>query len=166
MVVSGLGVLNGWTLLAGEVVQCMSRHGGFPEVFVHENKRGAPARALLLSGVVASVMLLTNFTDSISKVFSLLIVIATGATLPLYFASTLGLIVLRRRGELPARAYRPQCLQAAALAAVIYCAWVSIGIGAEPLLWTIALGGAGVPLYLWWLHAQRRAAPAVGGEAS
>src|SRR2546430_4514620 len=30
----------------------------------------------------------------------------------------------------------------------IYCAWVSIGIGAEPLLWTIALGGAGVPLYL------------------
>jgi hypothetical protein len=57
-------------------------------------------------------------------------------------------------------------LQAAALAAVIYCAWVSIGMGTEPLLWTIALGGAGVPLYLWWLHAQRRAAPAVVSEAS
>jgi len=42
-------------------VQCMSRHGGFPAAFMHENSRGAPARALLLSGVVASVMLLTNF---------------------------------------------------------------------------------------------------------
>lgn len=166
VLVSGLGVLNGWTLLSGEVVQCMSRHGGFPAAFMHENSRGAPARALLLSGVVASVMLLTNFTDSISKVFSLLIVIATGATLPLYLASALGLIVLRRRGQLPARARRPQWLQAAALAAVIYCAWVSIGMGTEPLLWTIALGGAGVPLYLWWLHAQRRAAPAVVSEAS
>jgi len=166
VLVSGLGVLNGWTLLSGEVVQCMSRHGGFPAAFMHENSRGAPARALLLSGVVASVMLLTNFTDSISKVFSLLIVIATGATLPLYLASALGLIVLRRRGQLPARARRPQWLQAAALAAVIYCAWVSIGMGTEPLLWTIALGGAGVPLYLWWLHAQRRAAAAVVSEAS
>src|SRR5256885_17157247 len=93
----------------------MSRHGGLPALFVHENSRGAPARALLLTGSVASVMLLTNFTDSISKVFSLLIVIATGATLPLYFASTLGLIVLRRRGELPARAHRPQGVQAAGL---------------------------------------------------
>ncbi len=164
VLVSGLGVLNGWTLLSGEVVQCMSRHGGFPAAFMHENSRGAPARALLLSGVVASVMLLTNFTDSISKVFSLLIVIATGATLPLYLASALGLIVLRRRGQLRAR--RPQWLQTAALAAVIYCAWVSIGMGTEPLLWTIALGSAGVPLYLWWLHAQRRAAPAVVSEAS
>lgn len=166
VLVSGLGVLNGWTLLSGEVVQCMSRHGGLPAAFMHENSRGAPARALLLSGVVASVMLLTNFTDSISRVFSLLIVIATGATLPLYLASALGLIVLRRRGQLPARARRPQWLQAAALAAVLYCAWVSIGMGTEPLLWTIALGSAGVPLYLWWLHAQRRAAPAVVSEAS
>jgi len=167
VLVSGLGVLNGWTLLSGEVVQCMSRHGGFPAAFMHENSRGAPARALLLTAVVTSVMLLTNFTDSISKVFSLLIVIATGATLPLYLASALGLIVLRRlQPPRPARPRRPRWLQAAALAAVIYCAWVSIGMGTEPLLWTIALGGAGVPLYLWWLHAQRRAAPAVVSEAS
>ena len=165
VLVSGLGVLNGWTLLAGEVAQCMSRHGGCPAMFMRENSRGAPARALLLTGVVASVMLLTNYTDSISKVFSLLIVIATGATLPLYVASALGLIVLRRRGQLPARARRPLCLQAAAFAAVIYCVWVSIGLGTEPLVWTIALGRAGVPLYLWWLYTQRRAAPAVGSAA-
>lgn len=166
VIVSGLGVLNGWTLLAGEVVQCMSRHGGFPAAFTRENSRGAPARGLLLTGVLASLMLLTSFTDSISKVFTLLIVIATGATLPLYLASALGLLVLRWRGQLPARAGRPRLLSAAALAAVLYCAWISRGMGTEPLLWTLALAAAGVPLYGWWLYSQRRNVPAAASGVS
>jgi APA family basic amino acid/polyamine antiporter len=165
VIVSGLGVLNGWTLMAGEVVQCMGRHGGFPAALSQENSRGAPARALIVTGVVTSVMLLTNYTDSIAKVFSLLIVIATAGTLPLYVASALGLIVLRRRGELPPTRARAAWPLAAAAAAIAYCLWVSIGIGTEPLLWMIVLGSAGVPLYLWSLHVHRRAA-LLGSEAT
>jgi APA family basic amino acid/polyamine antiporter len=166
VIVSGLGVLNGWTLMAGEVVQCMSRHGGFPATFSRENRRGAPARGLLLTGILSSLMLLTSFYDSISKVFTLLIVIATGATLPLYLASTLGLLVLRRRGQLPARTARPGLLSGAALAAVLYCGWIAKGMGTEPLLWTVALAAAGMPLYGWWLYSQRRSMPAAAGEIS
>jgi amino acid transporter len=110
-------------------------------------------------------MLLTNYTDSIAKVFSLLIVIATAGTLPLYLASALGLIVLRRRGQLPPTRARAAWPLAAAAAAIAYCLWVSIGIGTEPLLWMIVLGGAGVPLYLWSLHVHRRAA-LLGSEAT
>ena len=107
-------------------------------------------------------MLLINYTDSIAKVFALLIEIATAATLPLYFGCTLALIVLRRRGQLPSGSPRAVLPVAAAFAAVVYCAWVSLGLGAEPLLWTIVLGGAGVPVYLWSVHVHRRAArPAV-----
>lgn len=164
VLVSGLGVLNGWTLLSGEVVQCMSRHGGFPAALLQENRHGAPARALLLSALMASVMLLSNYTESISKVFALLIEIATGACLPLYLASTLALIVLRRRAALPERARYPRLLHAAALVGVLYCVWVAIGMGTEALLWTLALGGAGIPVYLCWLYLQRRAAP-VGSAA-
>jgi basic amino acid/polyamine antiporter, APA family len=165
VIVSGLGVLNGWTLMAGEVVQCMGRHGGFPAALSQENSHGAPARALIVTGVVTSVMLLTNYTDSIAKVFSLLIVIATAGTLPLYVASALGLIVLRRRGQLPPTRARAAWPLAAASAAIAYCLWVSIGIGTEPLLWMIVLGGAGVPLYLWSRHVHRRAA-LLGSEAT
>ena len=161
VLVSGLGVLNGWTLLAGESLQCMSRHGGFPTAFVQENRHGAPARAFLLSGILTSVLLLTHFSDSISKVFNLLIQIATGATLPLYLACTLGLMTLRARRQLPQRAGSAGALYAVALLGVGYCAWLAIGMGTEPLLWTIALGGAGILLYLWWLLAQRRAAAAL-----
>jgi hypothetical protein len=44
------------------------------------------------------------------------------------------------------------------LLALAYCAWASIGIGAKPLLWTLVLVGAGLPVYLWSLRVQRRAA--------
>ena len=80
----------------------------------------------------------------------------------LYFGCTLALIVLRWRGQLPSGIPRAAPPVAAAFAAVVYCAWVSLGLGAEPLLWTIVLGGSGVPGYLWSVHVHRRAArPAV-----
>jgi APA family basic amino acid/polyamine antiporter len=155
VMVSALGVLNGWTLMAGEVVQSMGRQGSLPGALSRENSRGAPARALLLTGILTSVALLMNYTDSIAKAFTLLIVIATAATLPLYFGSALALLALRRRGLLPVAAAGGSAW--AALGGVIYCAWASIGIGAEPLAWMLLLCGAGVPFYFWSMHVQRRA---------
>jgi basic amino acid/polyamine antiporter, APA family len=162
VIISALGVLNGWTLLAGEVVQCMGRHGGLPPGLSRENSRGAPARALLLTGVLTSIALLFNVSDSVAKVFTLLTVIATAATLPLYFGSTLALIALRRRGVIAAAGARAWLPGFGALGAVIYCGWASLGIGREPLLWLLVLGSAGVVLYLWYLFTLRRAA-ALGG---
>ncbi|MBV8495807.1 MAG: amino acid permease [Gammaproteobacteria bacterium] len=156
VIVSGVGVLNGWTLIAGETAQAMGRHGGFPQALSRENRAGAPAGALIFSGAVTSVLLLANYSDSVQKVFTLLIVIATAATLPLYFCSALGLILLRRRGELPAAA-GSTALMLVAAAAVIYCVWVAVGAGTEPLLWAVALCGAGLPLHLWSSAARRRA---------
>lgn len=156
--ISGLGVLNGWTLMAGEVAQAMSRHGGFPPALSRENSHSAPARALLLTGILISAALLINYMDSIARAFALLIVISTGATLPLYFGSTLALIVLRRRGQLPTPGARTRIPVLAAAAAVVYCLWASIGIGSEPLLWMIVLGAAGLPVYLWSSHVHRRGA--------
>jgi len=158
VIVSGVGVLNGWTLIAGEVAQAMGRHGGLPLALSRENRHGAPAGALIITGIVTSIMLLANYSDSVSKVFTLLIVIATAGTLPLYFCSALGLIVLRQRGGLPASASGLRLMIIAA-AAVLYCVWVAIGVGKEPLLWALALCGAGLPLYLWSSAVRRRTAP-------
>jgi basic amino acid/polyamine antiporter, APA family len=155
ILVSGLGVLNGWTLMAGEVGQSLGRHGGFG-LLSRENRRGAPAAALLITGVITTLMLLTNYASSIAKVFALLIVIAAAGTLPMYFACALALIALRWRGE-PAMSSLPRRRTIAiATAAVIYCIWVSFGIGSEPLLYTLLLAGAGVPFYLWSMLLRRR----------
>lgn len=161
IIVSALGALNGWTLIMGELTQTLARHDGFPRSLGAENARGAPSRALAVSGFVTSMAILTNYTDSVGTAFALLTVIATATNLPLYFACALGVIVLRRRG-LVAPNGRPLLMVLVGLLATAYCIWVSSGVGAKPLLWTLALGGSGIPVYLWSLRARRHAVLADG----
>ena len=157
VIISGLGALNGWTLMVGEVTQCLARHGRFPSVLAQENAHGAPTRALLVSGVIASIMLLANYNESISGVFVFLTVVCTAASLPMYMTCSIGILVLRRRGSLNTLAGPPLFWTLAVACTVAYGTWVFIGIGAKPLLWMLALGAAGVAIYIASKSGQRRA---------
>jgi APA family basic amino acid/polyamine antiporter len=155
--VSGLGALNGWTLVIGEVTRSMAQHGGFPKSLALENSHGAPARALIITGAVTSVMLLFNYVGSVAGVFVFMSMAATILTLPLYVADSLAVLALRRSGA-PVRARRPLTGTVAALGAV-FCVWIVYGSERGPLIWGAALGLAGIPVYLWCTRAQRRGAP-------
>jgi APA family basic amino acid/polyamine antiporter len=146
--IGGLGALNGWTMILGDVTQTIARHGHFPQSLAKENSHGAPTGALILTGVVASIMLLSNYSQSIGNLFVFLSVVVTAANLPVYFACTLAIVVIGRRGGVAA-ALRKQTVtvMVAAVCAAVYCAWVSIGIGAKPLLWTVVLGAVSAPVY-------------------
>lgn len=159
VVVSGLGALNGWTLVTGEVAQSCARHGSIPPAFARSNSRSVPGRAFLLAGVLASLMLLMNYNDSLAGGFTFLSVVVTAATLPLYFGCSLAVLVLWRRGQVPQPGAREARWMVAAALAVVYCAWTFVGIGARSLLWALALGLAGLPGY-WWYARVRRPAPA------
>ncbi len=162
VIISGLGALNGWTLIVGEVTQHFAKHGSFPRPLAKVNARGAPARAFLLTGVVASVMLILNYNDTMVGIFTFLTVVVTAANLPLYLFCALAVLVLWRRGQIARPGIREtQWLVAAAFAAV-YCVWAVLGIGIKSLLWALALASAGVPVYLWSFVRRRREALAGG----
>jgi basic amino acid/polyamine antiporter, APA family len=163
VVIGGLGALNGWTLMLGEVTQSIARHGAFPRVLSKENKHGAPTFALVVTGSIASVMLLSNYSQSIAGMFALLSVIVTAGNLPFYFACSLSVVIGARSfpGTSPRRA---AMLIAASLGAVLYCAWASIGIGIEPLLWALALAAAGAPVY-WICRYQAVVPPSIAKSA-
>jgi APA family basic amino acid/polyamine antiporter len=149
VVVSGLGALNGWTLIVGEVTQSFARHGNFPAELGRLNRHAAPGRAFLLTGLVASVMMMMNYNQSMASGFAFLSVVVTAANLPIYFTCSLAAIVLWRRGEISRPGGRAALWALFALLAFVYCAWVSIGIGLNSLLWALGLGAVGVPVYLW-----------------
>jgi APA family basic amino acid/polyamine antiporter len=156
--ISGLGALNGWTLVIGEVTQSMARHGGFPQGLAQENSRAAPARAFILSGIVTSVMLLMNYVGSVGSVFAFFSVAATILTIPLYVLDPLAVLRLRRAGD-TTRSVGP-FTAAAAILAVVYCAWIVWGVEAKPLIWGTLLGVAGIPVYFVCTRVQRRVASA------
>lgn len=153
VIISGLGALNGWTLVVGEVTQNFAKHGSFPRVLAKMNSRGAPARALVLTGTVASLMLVTNYNATIGGVFEFLTIVVTAANLPLYFACALTVIVLWRRGEIGAR---ERTLVIAGFLAAAFCIWAVIGVKPIELAWAAGLAAVGGAIYLWSLIVRRR----------
>jgi len=157
VIVSGLGCLNGWTLILGELTVSFARHGGFPPALGKVNAHGAPTRAFVFTAILASLMMLTSYSDSTAGAFTFLSVVVTASNLPVYFGCAIAVVILWRRGELAKPGPRESRWLAAAILATVYCVWVSIGIGGKSLLWALALCAVGVPVYLWYAIVRRPA---------
>lgn len=159
VVISGLGALNGWTLLVGELTASMARHGVMPGALGRMNSRGAPATALIVTAVLASLMVGMNYSKSLVEGFTFLTLVVTAATLPLYFFCAIALAAYWRRGG------RSPSRDALALGVIgtLYSVFAFVGIGKEPFLWSLVLAAAGLPLYLWMRLRGRSPAAGEGG---
>jgi APA family basic amino acid/polyamine antiporter len=157
VIVSGLGCLNGWTLILGELTVSFARHGGFPPALGKVNAYGAPTRAFVLTAILASLMTLSSYNDSTAGAFTFLNLVVTASNLPVYLGCAIAVLILWRRGELGQLRARESRWIAAAILATIYCVWASIGIGGKSLLWALVPCAAGVPVY-WWYAVLRRPA--------
>jgi len=156
VIISGLGALNGWTLVVGEVTQNFAKHGTFPSALGAVNRHNAPVRAFILTGVVASLMLLTNYNGTVVGLFKFLTVVVTAANLPLYLFSAIAVLVLWRRGEIVRVGSRETTLLIAAVVASVYCLWAFRGVNSKELLVAACYAGAGVLVYLvaWFRHRR------------
>jgi len=157
VVISGLGALNGWTLILGEITVSFAKHGGFPPALGKVNSHGAPLRAFVLTGIAASIMMLLNYDESTATGFTFLSVVVTAANLPIYIGCAAAVLVLRRRGQIPSPGPRESRWFLAAALALVYCVWVFIGMGAKSFLYALVLGAAGIPVYWWYAHVRRAA---------
>jgi basic amino acid/polyamine antiporter, APA family len=157
VIISGLGALNGWTLILGELTVSCARHGGFPPALGKLNKHGAPTRAFVLTGLLASIMLVLNYNGSTASAFTFFSIVVTAANLPMYLVCALAVLALWQRGSIARPGPREWRWIAAALLATVYCVFVFVGVGGKPLLYALGLGGAGIPVY-WWYAVQRRGA--------
>lgn len=144
IVVSGIGALNGWTLLAGELTRTMAANGVFPSLFARTNRRGAPAAALIGTGLLATGMVAMSYSKSLVQGFVFLTTVVTAANLPLYLCAAIALFLLWRRGERP----KTKDLLVLATLGTAYAVFAFIGVGREPFQWALVLAAVGVPIYL------------------
>lgn len=149
--VSAFGALNGFILLQGEMPWAMARGGVFPAWFGKETRRGTPARAQIVSGLLVTGVMLLNYTDGTGALFQEIATISLAAGMVAYLASALAAIRL-----LPED--RP--LVVAAMIAAGFVLWMVWGLGLKADLWGLGLMLLGLPV-LWWVRynrAQHRAA--------
>lgn len=144
-VISALGALNGWVLCSGEVPLTLARAAVFPAWFGVTGRSGAPVRAQTLSSMLASLLVLTNYSRSLTGLFTFMGLISAATSLLLYFACAAAALKLTLGPQ-------SKAVGTLALIGLIYCLWAFWGVGAESTLWSVALLLSGLPLF--WLMSR------------
>jgi basic amino acid/polyamine antiporter, APA family len=158
--ISGLGALNGWILVQGEMPRVLAREKVFPQWFAHESKYRTPDASLFITSALVTVVMLMNYSGSMIRVFTLIILISTSAYLVMYLFCALAAFKLAWRGEMGMHGRRLMILLAVSMAAALYSAWTLYGAGSEAFWWGMGLFALGLPLYFAMKWQRRRAANA------
>ncbi|TGX46562.1 amino acid permease [Sphingomonas naasensis] len=138
--ISALGTLNGFVLLQGEMPWAMARGGVFPAWFGKESRRGTPARAHLVSGVLVTIVMALNYTGSTGALFAEIATISLAAGMLAYFVSALAALKLLA-GD--------RAVQLAAIVSAGFVLWMVYGLGLHANLWGLGLLALGLPMFLW-----------------
>ena len=80
VIISGIGALNGWTMITAEMPRAAAQDGVFPQRFERLNRRGAPAWGIVFSTALASIAMIINYLGSNGVTVFTTLVLMTGIT--------------------------------------------------------------------------------------
>ncbi|WP_417318637.1 APC family permease [Emcibacter sp.] len=147
--ISMVGALNAMVLVGAQTPMAAARDKLFPLSFARISKNGTPAFSLIVLGIIASILLLLNYTKGLRGAFEFLLLLSTLSVLiPYAFSAVAELVLLRKVGKAA-----PLQTTLLSLAAFVYTTWVIIGSGYETVFWGFILLLAGMPVYAW-LHVH------------
>jgi APA family basic amino acid/polyamine antiporter len=80
VIVSGLGALNGWTMICAEMPLAAAKDGLFPARFKQLSSKGVPAFGIIASTTLASIAMAINYLGSNGATVFTTLVLMTGIT--------------------------------------------------------------------------------------
>ncbi len=80
VIISGLGALNGWTMICAEMPLAAAKDGLFPENFKRMSSKGVPRFGIVASTVLASIAMAVNYLGSNGATVFTTLVLMTGIT--------------------------------------------------------------------------------------
>ena len=86
VIISGLGALNGWTMICAEMPLAAAEDGLFPEQFKRISKNGVPAFGIIASTALASIAMAINYIGSAGATVFTTLVLMTGITAAIPYA--------------------------------------------------------------------------------
>ncbi|WP_246562479.1 amino acid permease [Rickettsiella endosymbiont of Dermanyssus gallinae] len=149
-VISCLGALNGWILLQGQIPLAAAQDNLFPRIFEKRSANGTPVVGLVISSVLITVLLLMTLSHSMVKQFTIIILLATLASLIPYFLTTMSELVIFLK--YPALFKKGKKLLGSVIIAIlagVYSFWAIIGSGEQTVFYGTLLLLSSVPVYVW-----------------
>ena len=175
-VVSGIGALNGWTLVTTEVSRAAANDGLFPRAFAWTDRKDTAWFGVVMAALLPSLLMLWSYTTKTGlTVFTELVdLTVVTVAIPYLFSACaqLAYLVSKRRRVQGWQLARDLTI---AGAGVLFSMWVTFAAGYQAVYQAMILVLAGVVLYAF-LKARREnlgqvpapadTAPADDGEPS
>jgi APA family basic amino acid/polyamine antiporter len=162
-VISGIGALNGWTLVTAEMPWAAAKDGLFPPQFAKTNRSGAPWFGIVVSTIVASALMGFAYSSKTGlTVFTYLVGLSVVTVAIPYFLSAcaqLAYLVSRRRRVNGWMLVRDLSI---ATASMLFSLWVTFAAGYQAVYQAMLLFLIGIPLYSFLKARRERLGQVVG----
>jgi APA family basic amino acid/polyamine antiporter len=154
-VISGIGALNGWTMVTAEMPYAAAKDGLFPQQFAKDNRSHVPWFGIVVSTAVASALLAWSYSGETGlKVFTYLVYLSVVTVAIPYFISAcaqLTYLVSRRRAVHAWALVRDLSITGIG---AMFSLWVTFASGYQSVYQAMLLLLAGLPVYAF-LKARR-----------
>ena len=135
-IISGLGCLNGWTLLQIEIPKNLSNKGLLGKRFSKLNSNGVPYQTLIFSTIIVSILISINYTKSLTNIFTFLILTSTFCSLMLYLFISISEIIMNFKKN----SYDKVSIQLLrGVLSLFFVLWLIIGVGTESIISGLSL---------------------------
>lgn len=144
-IIATMGALNGWILIQGQIPMAAAEDKLFPPIFARKNKFGAPYLGIIFSSILASILMLFNFSKTLVDAYAFMITLSTLSVLVPYLLSSATLILFLRRDGKPLTHKNI----IVSIGAFLFSIWIIIGCGLEVVMLGFLSLLIGVPVYFY-----------------
>lgn len=145
--ISAFGALNGWILVMGQVQQATANDGLAPSIFKKNNKNQMPAVGLLISAVIITFLIVTNYSGGLLKVFEFMILVSTVSVLiPYLFCSIAYGAILKKIKPLQILSIDTWLIISLSS---LFSLYALFGSGFDSVFWGLLFLVAGIPVFLF-----------------
>ncbi|EPY6472961.1 APC family permease [Clostridium sporogenes] len=150
IVITILGTIAGWIMIAGQMSYAVAKDGLFPAVFAKLHpKYKTPYKGLIINAILTNILLILNSSKGMVSAYNFMILLATLSYLPVYATTSASdiLLLFKCRGQLTVGKFIKIAI--IPLIGFTYACWAIYGSGAETVLYGFMLMLAGVPFYIY-----------------
>jgi len=157
-VISGIGALNGWTMVTAEVPYAAAKDGMFLSAFGKTNSKNVPWFGIVVSTIVATLLMAYSYMggDLGLKVFTYLVTLSVvTVAIPYFFSACAQLtyLVSRRRAVHGGLLVRDLAI---AGSSILFSLWVTAASGYQAVYQALIMVLIGIPIYSFLKAARER----------
>ena len=153
-IISGIGCLNGWTLICAEMPMAAANDRLFPREFARLSRKEIPVFGILVATTLASLLTVFSYWR-FEKVFTdLVLLTALTAVIPYLYSAAAHVYWLLVKGRPVSWPHLTRDL-VVSIAALAFSFWFLAGSGYQAVYYGIFAFFLGVPVYIW-MKVQRK----------